>query len=126
MTVVEVWGRIQGYDASLIAQEGDKWTFRVPSWVAGPIVAEFWAKDDAGNISYRAGIFAITDGTIKCIRWLTSDGICTMRALERPEAVMVLDGRICDSVDRQRPTATMDHARAVCDVEGHICAKMEA
>ena len=107
MTVAEVWGHIQGYDASLITHEGDKWIFRVPSWVTGSIIAEFWAKDDVGNISYRAGVFSIAEGTIKCIRWLTSDGICTMKSIDRTNM------------------ATMDHARASCIVEVHTCAKME-
>ena len=106
MTVAEVWGHIQGYDASLVQQEGDTWTFRVPSWVTGPIIVEFWAKDDVGNISYRAGIFSITDGTVKCIRWLTTDGICIMKAIERP-------------------TTSINSDRALCSILPHICARVE-
>jgi len=125
MTVVEVWGHIQGYDASLITHEGDTWTFQVPSWVTGTIIVEFWAKDDAGNISYRSGIFAVKDGTLKCIRWLTSDGICTMNITER--AIITMDiGRYCSVEELDRPMAMMDHKRSTCEVESHICAKMEA
>jgi len=125
MTVAEVWGRIQGHDATLVAQEGDKWTFSVPPWVTGPIIAEIWAKDDAGNISYRAGIFSITEGTIKCIRWLTTNGICTMRAVERAEITMSAEGRDITERIPERPMASIGCARALCDVEGHICAKIE-
>ena len=124
MTVVDVWGHIQGYDASLIARDGDKWIFRIPSWATGPIVAEFWAEDDAGNISYRAGIFAITDGTLKCIRWLTTDGICTMNIVEKAEIMMDI-GRACSVEYLDRPMAGIDHLRATCDVENHMCSKME-
>lgn len=125
MTVSEVWGRIQGRDATLYSQEGDTWTFTVPSWVTGTIIVEIWAKDDAGNISYRAGIFSVSERTIKCIRWLTTDGICTMRAVERADAMMSIEGRDIIEEIPDRPMASIGCARAICDVEGHICAKIE-
>lgn len=84
MTVVSVYGSIQGNDAEPIEQSGDTWTFEVPDWITGEFIAEFWAEDEAGNTTYRTGVFTIADGTVKCIRWLTTDGICIMKTA-RPE-----------------------------------------
>ena len=106
MTVTEVWGRVQGQDSSLISQAGDLWIFTVPPWVTNPVIAEFWAKDEAGNIGYRSAILTIENGTIKCIRWMHTDGICLMQSVER-------SGHIINV----RPSITM---------EKHICPRMEA
>lgn len=95
MTVKAVWGRIQRQNATLAAHEGDVWTFDVPLWASSPIIAEFWAEDDAGNVSYRAGVFALEEGTIKCIRWRTEGSSLTMLADDRPVADMLDVGRPC-------------------------------
>lgn len=87
MSVVEVWGRIQGSDATLTSQEGNIWNFRVPSWATNPVIAEFWAEDDAGNIGYRSAVLTIDQGTVKCIHWMHTDGICLMKKVVRGIAV---------------------------------------
>ena len=89
MTVAEVWGRIQNYDALLTSQDGDLWNFKVPSWVTSPIIVEFWARDDVGNTSYRAGVFTLEAGTVKCVRWLKTDGICIKLPTPRSTIDMV-------------------------------------
>lgn len=107
MTVRQVWGRIQGHDTAPTSQQGDVWTFDVPPWATNPIVAEFWAEDEAGNQSYRTAILEIEDGTIKCIRWQKKDTECIMIRTVRPSAVML-------------------NEKPVCDMIKHICPKMEA
>lgn len=107
MTVKTVWGRIQGTDAVLDSHSGDMWTFTVPAWVTGPIVAEFWAEDEAGNVSYRTAILEIEDGTIKCIRWQKKDTQCLMLKV-------------------QRPTASLIEVRPTVRILKHVCNRMEA
>jgi len=69
MTITEVWGRIQGQDSFPVTRSGNTWSFHVPSWVIGDVYTEFWAKDEAGNISYRSAILTIDKtGTLKCVR----------------------------------------------------------
>ncbi len=106
MTVTEVWGRVQGLDSSLISQEGDVWTFTVPPWVTNPVIAEFWAKDDAGNIAYRSAVLSIENGTVKCINWMHTDGICLMQSIKRSGGIVSV-----------RPDIVM---------QKHICPRMEA
>lgn len=107
MTVKSVWGRIQGMDATLTAQEGDQWIFQVPPWVTSPIIVEFWAEDDAGNVSYRTGLFDLSEGPIKCIRWKDTGCSCVM-------------------LETERPTVTMDAARPRVHMIDHVCFRMEA
>ena len=107
MSVARVWGRIQGKDAVLDNQEGGVWTFDVPSWASGPIIAEFWAEDDFGNVSYRSAVLEIEAGTIKCLRWLDTDGICIMEAVPRP-------------------ASELEDVRPLVEMIPHICPQMEA
>lgn len=124
MTVQEVWGRIQGQDSALISQEGDVWTFAVPSWVTNPVIAEFWARDEAGNIAYRSAILTVENGTIKCIRWMHSDGICLMRSVER--SALPVDVRSRIAMETAGRSAAMVEARSVITMEKHVCSRMEA
>lgn len=125
MSVAEVWGRIQGHDASLISQAGDVWSFIVPAWVTGPVIVEFWARDDAGNTTYRSAIFSIEDGTKKCIlKWLDDHGICTMLGIKRYAEMMDTRPRIAMAGIRR--DAEMMDVRPTVTMERHICTKMEA
>lgn len=102
MTVRAVWGRIQRRDAVLLQHEGDKWTFQVPPWASSPLIVEFWAEDDAGNVTYKTGIFTLEEGKIKCIRWMFEGSSLVMLPDDRPTMEMMDDGR---------PTILMlDHA----------------
>ncbi len=105
MTVKEVWGRIQGMDAVLTSQAGNVWTFDVPPWATGPLIVEFWAEDEAGNISYKTGVFDLNEGPKKCIRWRDTGCTCTMLATEKPDIQM----------DAMRPRVEM---------VDHICMRM--
>lgn len=107
MTVARVWGRIQSKDAVLISQDGDLYEFEVPPWATSPIIAEFWAEDEAGNVTYRSAVLEVEAGTIKCLRWLDSDGVCTMEPIMRS----VID---------------MECIRAEAAMIEHICPQMEA
>ncbi len=97
---------IRDRDSSLISQEGDVWFFTVPPWVANPVIAEFWAKDESGNISYRSALLTIENGTVKCINWMHTDGICLMQSVKRSGGIVSV-----------RPSIRM---------EKHICPRMEA
>jgi len=79
--------------------------FQVPRSVVGRVLGEFWVEDEAGNITYRAGIFQIDHGVIKCIEWLRTGGL-TMLPIERSEATYI----------DERPAITM---------LPHVCPKME-
>lgn len=92
MTVRSVWGRIQHRTATLTSHEGDRWTFDVPEWAASPIVVEIWAEDDAGNVSYRTGVFDIGPGETKCIRW-REEGSSLVMLSERSRADCMEWGR---------------------------------
>ena len=83
------------------------WTFIVPRWVTGPVIAEFWAEDDVGNTSYRTAVLEIEEGTIKCIRWEKKDSECIML---RPS----------------RPTVEDSTFRPLVEIIPHVCQKMEA
>ena len=107
MTVKSVYGRIQGTDAVKTAQVGDVWEFQVPAWATSPIIAEFWAEDEAGNTSYRSAVLEIEGGTIKCIRWCNTGCSCMMLAYDKPTSEMLT----------LRPTITMQE---------HLCALLEA
>lgn len=107
MTVKSVWGRIQGMDATLTGQAGDQWTFQVPAWATSPIIVEMWAEDEAGNVSYRTGVFDLSDGPVKCIRWKDTGCSCVM-------------------LDTERPTVAMDAARPRVQMLNHVCMRMEA
>jgi len=91
MSVRSVWGRIQGADAVLIDQAGDQWTFQVPAWATSPIIVEMWAEDEAGNTSYRTGIFDLSEGPVKCIRWQDTGCSCIMLDPGRPTVGMGAD-----------------------------------
>ncbi len=93
MTVKSVWGRIQRQIATLTSHEGDVWTFDVPLWASSPIIVEFWAEDEAGNISYRTGIFDLGEGQRKCLRWLKEGSSCIMLPDERPTVEMLTSGK---------------------------------
>lgn len=93
MTVRSVWGRIQRRNAVLIRKDGDKWVFQVPPWAVSPLIVEFWAEDDAGNVSYKTGIFDLEEGRIKCIRWLNEGSNLVMLPDDRPSICMMHDDR---------------------------------
>lgn len=98
MAVEAVWGVIEGIDALPIShdEDTDVWTFHVPRETTGTVIAEFWARDVAGNVAYRAAALEMEAGTVKCVRWLNEWGRCIMHypqieasvALGRPSVIM--------------------------------------
>lgn len=123
MTVAEVWGRIQAQNVVPIATEGDTWLFQVPRSVIGRVLCEFWVSDEAGNVGYKAGIFQIEHGTIKCIEWLKT-GEITSLPIERPTI---------EEIKEERSIIEFTPAREITDITErpllvelpHICPKME-
>ncbi len=123
MTVAEVWGRIQAQNVVPIATEGDTWLFQVPRSVVGRVLCEFWVSDEAGNVGYKAGIFQIEHGTIKCIEWLKT-GEITSLPIERPTI---------EEIKEERSIIELTPAREITDITErpllvelpHICPKME-
>ena len=120
-----VWGRIQGRDAVQVEHDGNRWRFQVPTWATSPIIAEFWAEDEAGNVSYATGVFTIEEGAIKCIRWREEGSRLTMLADGRPS--------VTDAVSRShaweivsQSTATLGEGRSHAEMLAHTCPKMEA
>ena len=84
MTVMDVWGLVNGHDAGRITRDGEQWYFSLPQDANGDIPCEFWAEDEAGNVGYSAAVLSVSAGGVKCIRWIRTDGECTMKALNRP------------------------------------------
>lgn len=105
MAVEEVWGIIEGGEEFPISHEGDQWSFPVPRDVTGYVVVEIWARDVAGNVAYRAAVLETEDGTVKCVRWLTDHGLCTMILPLREETVEIL-----------RPTVKMERHECIMGV----------
>ena len=71
MTVVRVWGGVDGTDVICTRIEGtDVWqTLVPPDFSDGMYICEFFAEDIAGNISMRTATLWITAGGITCIEW---------------------------------------------------------
>lgn len=124
MTVKSVWGRIQRRTATLIQQEGDKWTFQVPPWAASPLIVEFWAEDEAGNVSYRTGVFTFENGETKCIKW-KKDGSSLVMLPDDRATIMMLDAH--------KPQAdllatinieALDVIKPRMDMLDHACSKL--
>ena len=106
MTVANVWGIIDGVDEIAVYVEGNKWTFgSLPLSKTGEVIVEVWAEDEAGNQGYRAGVLTLDKGAVKCFRWVTDYGQCTMRPF----------GRVCDLLD----------FRPICTMRPHACPRGE-
>lgn len=104
MTVSSVWGLIDGAEEIAVYTEGDTWIFgSLPLSKTGEVIVEVWAEDDAGNQDYRAAVLTIEKGAIKCFRWVTEYGRCTMRPV----------GRTCE----------MAEFRPLCTMRPHVCPK---
>lgn len=123
MTVKDVWGRIRGTYAGLVARDGDAWYFQVPPDATGTLITEWWAEDDAGNISHTAAVLTLDRGAIKCIRILRFGGRCIMRKVVRPEVSMV-GGGTCRPIP-VRPEASMSDRPSVCVMMPIRCRRME-
>lgn len=78
MTIVRVYGNINGVGVMPFTSVGDVYYFQPPETLTGKFVCEFWAEDEFGNIGYNAAILTLVRGVIKCIEVLTKDYQVTM------------------------------------------------
>lgn len=78
MTIVRVYGNINGIGVMPFTSVGDIYYFQPPETLTGKFVCEFWAEDEFGNIGYNAAILTLVRGVIKCIEVLTKDYQVTM------------------------------------------------
>lgn len=67
MTIVRVYGNINGVGVMPFTSVGDVYYFQPPETLTGKYVCEFWAEDEFGNIGYNAAILTLVKGVIKCI-----------------------------------------------------------
>jgi len=124
MTVKAVWGRIQRQMATLTAHEGDEWVFDVPAWAVSPIVVEIWAEDEAGNVSYKTGVFDIAPGETKCIRWREEGSSLLMLPEARPNIGMLDPGIGIDMLAEGRPLVGVSDGRPSVDMLAHACSQL--
>lgn len=122
MTVAEVWGRVQAQAVLPIAHEGDTWLFQVPRSMVGRVTAEFWVKDEAGNIGYKAAILTIEHGTIKCIEWLKTGDILSL-PIDRPIVTSLPFDRGISEVLHPEIEDVSEYP--TCIELPHVCIKME-
>jgi len=125
MTVVRMWGRVDGKDSLPFHRNGDDFYFDVPDGYIGDLLCEFWAQDEAGNIGYRAAILTISLGGRKCIRWLDTGGECIMHPIRRPESefagirpVCIMHPKVCSEM--------AEVLRPACDMLPIVCPRAEA
>ena len=78
MTIVRVYGNINGVGVMPFTSVGDVYYFQPPETLTGKFICEFWAEDEFGNIGYNAAILTLVRGVIKCIEVLTKDYQVTM------------------------------------------------
>lgn len=124
MTVKSVWGRIQRQGAVLLEKDGGKWVFQVPSWATSPLIVEFWAEDDAGNITYRTGIFTLEKGQTKCIRWLKEGSDAIMLPDHRPIAEALEDRPIAEWMDVGLNIEILAEDRPRMEMLDHACSRL--
>jgi len=124
MTVRSVWGRIQHRTATLTSHEGDRWTFDVPAWAASPIVVEIWAEDEAGNVSYRTGVFDIGPGETKCIRWREEGSSLVMLTDRRPSVSDMDPGVSADMLSERSHADCMEWGRPAVEMMAHACSRL--
>lgn len=79
MTIVRVYGNINGVGVMPFTSVGDVYYFQPPETLTGKYVCEFWAEDEFGNIGYNAAILTLVRGVIKCIEVLDKLYQVTMR-----------------------------------------------
>lgn len=79
MTIVRVYGNINGVGVMPFTSVGDVYYFQPPESLTGKFVCEFWAEDEFGNIGYNAAILTLVRGVIKCIEVLDKLYQVTMR-----------------------------------------------
>lgn len=79
MTIVRVYGNINGVGVMPFTSVGDVYYFQPPETLTGKYICEFWAEDEFGNIGYNAAILTLVRGVIKCIEVLDKLYQVTMR-----------------------------------------------
>ena len=79
MTIVRVYGNINGVGVMPFTSVGDIYYFQPPETLTGKYICEFWAEDEFGNIGYNAAILTLVRGVIKCIEVLDKLYQVTMR-----------------------------------------------
>ena len=79
MTIVRVYGMINGKESFPFLNKGDQYYFQLPDTLTGKFVCEFWAEDEYGNIGYNAALLTLVRGVIKCVEVLTKEYKTTMR-----------------------------------------------
>ena len=79
MTIVRVYGNINGVGVMPFTSDGDVYYFQPPETLTGKFICEFWAEDEFGNIGYNAAILTLVRGVIKCIEVLDKLYQVTMR-----------------------------------------------
>ena len=79
MTIVRVYGNINGVGVMPFISVGDVYYFQPPETLTGKYICEFWAEDEFGNIGYNAAILTLVRGVIKCIEVLDKLYQVTMR-----------------------------------------------
>lgn len=120
-----MWGRVDGKDSLPFLRNGDDFYFDVPDGFIGDLFCEFWVRDEAGNIGYRAAILTISLGGRKCIRWLYTGGECIMHAIRRPVSESVGTRPSCMMHERARSEMVVS-PRPLCDMQPIVCPRMEA
>lgn len=73
MTVVSVYGCVNRHDVIYKYIGDDHWECYPGEPENGIYVTEVWAKDDAGNISYKLARLYIYDGRCVKIEWIPDD-----------------------------------------------------
>lgn len=79
MTIVRVYGNINGVGVMPFTSVGDVYYFQPPETLTGKYICEFWAEDEFGNVGYNAAILTLVRGVIKCIEVLDKLYQVTMR-----------------------------------------------
>lgn len=125
MTVVNMWGRVNGKDSLPFHRSEDDFFFTVPDGFIGDLYCEFWAQDDVGNIGYRAAILTISLGGRKCIRWLDTGGECIMHPIRRPEYTITEDRPLC-IMHPKACSEMVEILRPICDMLPIVCPRAEA
>lgn len=75
MTVTDVYGRVNGHDVIFEYVGNDYWECSPGMPEDGVFITEIWAKDDAGNISYRIAKLYVYDGRCVNIEWIDDEFI---------------------------------------------------
>lgn len=83
MTVVSVYGRVNRHDVIYKYIGDDHWECHPGEPENGIYVTEVWAKDDAGNISYKLARLYIYDGRCVKIEWVPDDFFWSTWAVAR-------------------------------------------